>query len=91
MQVAAYSKRAKKPAVSAAARLTNANAAALLVASPRRKHMEQAVTTPNASTGIIKAASPAAGFVGASGSKPEDQVTQLLALYTKCLGVVQGK
>jgi hypothetical protein len=44
-----------------------------------------------ASTGIIKGASPAAGFVGASGSKPEDQVTQLLALYTKCLGVVQGK
>jgi hypothetical protein len=44
-----------------------------------------------ATTGIIKGPSPAAGFVSASGSKPEDQVNQLLALYTKCLGVVQGK
>ena len=44
-----------------------------------------------ASTGIIKPASAAAGFVAGSGAKPEDQVTQLLALYTKCLGVVQGK
>jgi hypothetical protein len=42
-------------------------------------------------TGIIKAPSPAAGFVSASGSKPEEQVNQILALYTKCLGVVQGK
>ncbi|HTZ58285.1 MAG TPA: hypothetical protein VMB49_09325 [Acidobacteriaceae bacterium] len=44
-----------------------------------------------ATTGIIKGTSPAAGFVSSSGSKPEDQVNQLLALYTKCLGVVQGK
>lgn len=44
-----------------------------------------------ATTGIVKGPSPAAGFVPASGSKPEDQVNQLLALYTKCLGVVQGK
>ena len=44
-----------------------------------------------ATTGIIKGPSPAAGFVSASGSKPEDQVNQLLALYTKCLSVVQGK
>ena len=44
-----------------------------------------------ATTGIIKGTSSAAGFVSASGSKPDDQVNQLLALYTKCLGVVQGK
>jgi len=44
-----------------------------------------------ASTGIIKPASVAAGFVAGSAAKPEEQVTQLLALYTKCLGVVQGK
>jgi hypothetical protein len=44
-----------------------------------------------ASAGIGKGASPAAGFVAASGSKPEDQVNQLLALYSKCLTAVQGK
>jgi hypothetical protein len=44
-----------------------------------------------ASTSIYKGPSPAAGFVSASASKPEEQVNQLLALYTKCLGVVQGK
>jgi hypothetical protein len=44
-----------------------------------------------ATTGIVKGPSPTAGFVSAAGSKPEDQVNQLLALYTKCLGVVQGK
>ena len=44
-----------------------------------------------ASAGIGRGTTPAAGFVGASGSKPEEQVNQLLALYTKCLGAVQGK
>ncbi len=44
-----------------------------------------------ASAGIGKGASPAAGFVAASGSKPEDQVNQLLTLYSKCLTAVQGK
>jgi hypothetical protein len=44
-----------------------------------------------ATTGIVKGPSPTAGFVAASASKPEDQVSQLLALYTRCLGVVQGK
>ena len=42
-------------------------------------------------TGIIKGPSPAAGFVSASGSKPEEQVNQLLVLYSKCLNAVQGK
>jgi len=44
-----------------------------------------------ASAGLGKGAVPAAGFVAASGAKPEDQVNQLLALYSKCLGAVQGK
>jgi hypothetical protein len=44
-----------------------------------------------ASAGIGRGAGPAAGFVAASGTKPEEQVNQLLALYSKCLATVQGK
>ncbi len=44
-----------------------------------------------ASAGLGKSASTAAGFVAASGAKPEDQVNQLLTLYSKCLNAVQGK
>lgn len=44
-----------------------------------------------ASAGLGRGASPAAGFVAASSSKPEDQVNQMIALYSKCLGAVQGK
>ena len=44
-----------------------------------------------ASAGLGRGTSPAAGFVAASSSKPEDQVNQLIALYSKCLGAVQGK
>jgi hypothetical protein len=44
-----------------------------------------------ASAGLGRGTSPAAGFVAASGAKPEEQVNQLLALYSKCLGAVQGK
>jgi hypothetical protein len=44
-----------------------------------------------ASAGLGKGTTPAAGFVAAAGSKPEEQVNQLIALYTKCLGAVQGK
>ena len=44
-----------------------------------------------ASAGLGKGTSPAAGFVAATGLKPEDQVTQLLSLYSKCLTAVQGK
>ena len=42
-------------------------------------------------TGIGRAAAPSAGFVAASSSKPEDQVNQLLDLYSKCLRAVQAK
>lgn len=44
-----------------------------------------------ASSGLGRGAAPAAGFVASSGAKPEEQVNQLLALYSKCLGAVQGK
>ncbi len=44
-----------------------------------------------ASAGLGRANSPAAGFVAGSNLKPEDQVNQLIALYSKCLGAVQGK
>jgi hypothetical protein len=44
-----------------------------------------------ASAGLGKAAAPGAGFVAPSGSKPEEQVNQLLTLYSKCLNAVQGK
>jgi hypothetical protein len=44
-----------------------------------------------ATTGIVKGPTPTAGFTSTSAVKPDDQVSQLLALYTRCLGVVQGK
>ncbi len=44
-----------------------------------------------ASAGLGRGPSPAAGFVAGSSSKPEEQVNQLIALYSKCLGAVQGK
>jgi hypothetical protein len=44
-----------------------------------------------ASAGLGRGTTPAAGFVAAAGAKTEEQVTQLLALYSKCLVAVQGK
>ena len=41
--------------------------------------------------GVARAAASSPGFVAASTSKPEDQVTHLLELYTRCLRVVEGK
>ncbi len=41
--------------------------------------------------GLGKGSSTSTGFVGGASAKPEDQVSQLLALYTKCLTAVQGK
>jgi hypothetical protein len=34
---------------------------------------------------------PSTGFVAATGPKPDEHVTQLLELYTRCLRVVEGK
>jgi hypothetical protein len=42
-------------------------------------------------TGTGRTATPSAGFVAGSGTKPDEQVTQLLALYSKCLRAVQAK
>jgi hypothetical protein len=44
-----------------------------------------------AATGVGRAAATAPGFVSASASKPDDQVSHLLELYTRCLRVVEGK
>lgn len=41
--------------------------------------------------GVARAAAPSAGFSGASAPKPEEQVNQLLDLYTRCLKAVEGK
>lgn len=42
-------------------------------------------------TSFGRAAAPAPGFTGATTPKPDDQVNQLLDLYTRCLSVVEGK
>jgi hypothetical protein len=44
-----------------------------------------------ATTGVGRAVAPSTGFAAASAPKPEDQVTHLLELYTRCLHVVEGK
>ena len=41
--------------------------------------------------GVTRQAAPAAGFVAPAAPKPEDQVAQLLDLYTRCLHAVEGK
>jgi hypothetical protein len=41
--------------------------------------------------GVGRTATPSTGFVAASSSKPEDQISHLLDLYTRCLRVVEGK
>jgi hypothetical protein len=43
------------------------------------------------STGFGRAAAPSTGFTAASAPKTEDQIAQLLDLYTKCLRTVEGK
>ena len=42
-------------------------------------------------TNILRSTVPATGFTAASAPKPEDQVTQLLELYSRCLTTVQAK
>jgi hypothetical protein len=41
--------------------------------------------------GIGRTAVPSTGFVASASPKPEDQVTHLLELYSRCLRVVEGK
>lgn len=42
-------------------------------------------------TGVGRPATGSTGFSGASTPKPEEHVTQLLELYTRCLHAVEGK
>jgi hypothetical protein len=41
--------------------------------------------------GVGRATTPSTGFTAASTPKPEDQIAQLLELYTRCLRAVEGK
>jgi len=40
---------------------------------------------------VGRPAAPSTGFSGASAPKPEEHVTQLLELYSRCLKAVEGK
>jgi hypothetical protein len=41
--------------------------------------------------GVGRPTSASTGFVSSGGSKPEEHVTELLALYGRCLKAVEGK
>jgi hypothetical protein len=41
--------------------------------------------------GVGRATTTSTGFTAPTASKPEDQITQLLELYTRCLRAVEGK
>ncbi len=45
----------------------------------------------SSTTGIARTNTPSTGFVASSSPKPEDQVSQLLELYSRCLRTVEGK
>jgi hypothetical protein len=42
-------------------------------------------------TGVGKVATPSTGFAGTAATKPEEHVTELLELYSRCLRAVEGK
>ena len=44
-----------------------------------------------ATAGVGRGSAPSTGFVAGGAPKPEDQVTQLLELYSRCLRAVEGK
>jgi hypothetical protein len=41
--------------------------------------------------GVGRPTAGSTGFSGAAGTKPEEYVSQLLELYTRCLRAVEGK
>jgi hypothetical protein len=43
------------------------------------------------STGFGRTQAPSTGFSGAAAPKPDEQINQLLDLYSRCLNVVDGK
>jgi hypothetical protein len=42
-------------------------------------------------TGVGRLAAPSTGFSGGAVAKPEEHVTELLNLYSRCLKAVEGK
>lgn len=44
-----------------------------------------------ATSGLGRPAAPSTGFSGTPAPKPEEHVTQLLDLYSRCLRAVEGK
>ena len=42
-------------------------------------------------TGVGRTTAPSAGFNGQPPAKPEEHVTELLALYARCLSTVEGR
>lgn len=44
-----------------------------------------------ATAGVGRTAAGSTGFTAPSSAKPEDQVTQLLELYARCLHTIEGK
>ena len=44
-----------------------------------------------ATAGVGKPAAPSTGFTGTTMTKPDEHVTQLLELYSRCLNAVEGK
>ncbi len=42
-------------------------------------------------TSFGRNAVPSTGFSGSAAPKPEEQVNQLLDLYSRCLNVIEGK
>jgi hypothetical protein len=42
-------------------------------------------------TGVGRPVTTSTGFSGTAGTKPEENVTQLLELYVRCLRAVEGK
>jgi hypothetical protein len=44
-----------------------------------------------ATAGVGKPTAPSTGFVSAGALKPEEHVTELLHLYSRCLKAVEGK
>ena len=43
-----------------------------------------------ATAGVGRPAVPSTGFSGAAGTKPDEHVSQLLELYSRCLNAVEG-
>ncbi|TCK71991.1 hypothetical protein [Acidipila rosea] len=45
----------------------------------------------SATAGMGRATTPSTGFTAAAAPRPEEHVTQLLDLYSRCLRTIEGK